>query len=55
MLMNALKEVIQTTFIKTKLHLKLLIINIFKLASKMAVTGLKYSLRQSLKFQKKLR
>ena len=52
MLMNALKEVIQTILIKTKLHIKYL--KKSKLASKMAVTSLKYCLRESLKFQKKL-
>ena len=51
--MNALKEVLQTTLIKTKLT-KHKISNKSMMVSKMAVTRLKYFLRQSLKFEKKL-
>ena len=50
MWMNALKEVLQTTLIKTKTKF----INKSIKASMLAVTRLKYFLRQSLKFQKKL-
>ena len=51
-LMNNFKDVLQTTLIKTNLHTK--IINKSKMESKMAVTRLKYFLRQSLKLEKKL-
>ena len=40
MLMSALKEVVQSTLIKTKLHIK--VINKSKVASKMVVRSLKY-------------